>query len=56
MVRSGSQVRSLGCSLKVAEDLLDLVRRKGEVDDDQAAAMLEALRSVLAELESAFER
>lgn len=33
----------------------ELVRRKGEVDDDQAAAMLEALRSVLAELESAFE-
>lgn len=34
----------------------ELVRRKREVDDEQADAVLEALRSVLAELEAAFER
>jgi hypothetical protein len=33
----------------------ELVRRKDEVDEVQAAAVLEALRAVLAELEGAFE-
>lgn len=34
----------------------ELVRRKREVGEAQADAVLEALRSVLAELEAAFER
>jgi hypothetical protein len=33
----------------------EVVRRKDEVDDEQASALLEALRAVLAELEAAFE-
>lgn len=33
----------------------ELVRRKDEVDDEQASVLLEALRAVLAELEAAFD-
>ena len=33
----------------------EVVRRKDEVDEEQASALLEALRAVLAELEAAFD-